>query len=480
MDFGALPPEINSGRMYAGPGSGSMLAAAEAWDGLAAQLHSAAASYSSVVSGLTGDWQGPSSAAMAAAAAPYAAWMSATAAQAEQIATQARSAAAAYETAFAATVPPPVISANRATLASLVATNIFGQNVPAIAATEAQYADMWAQDAAAMYGYAGSSATASQVTPFTAPPQTADPGGAAAQSATVAQATGTSTGATAQSALSQLTSAVPSSLQSLASPAAASPSTSALSLFLRDVVNPFGSLSPIEKGAEFYEFPATASLPARNALVSSTLGFGLATRGFNTGELPVPLVPGVPYPPVAGPVAAASAASAVSAVSADVGRGGLVGALSVPPSWAAATPAVRLAAAVLQGTSAAGAPVVAAGSEVTLLGQTALAGLAAGALGGSVPRVVTATGARRDVQNRGDGRESPSDGKDGKGSKQQDKLKRVLAELSQKPESVQHWHTDKTNLESLLEDLSTKPGVHAVHVSARYQAKPTPPRPRWG
>ena len=31
MDFAILPPEINSGRMYAGPGSGRMLAAAAAW-----------------------------------------------------------------------------------------------------------------------------------------------------------------------------------------------------------------------------------------------------------------------------------------------------------------------------------------------------------------------------------------------------------------------------------------------------------------
>ena len=113
MDFAALPPEINSGRMYAGPGSESMLAAAAAWDGLAAELRSTAASYSSVISGLAADWQGPSSAAMAAAAAPYAAWMSATAAQAEQAATQARAATIAYQSAFAATVPPWVITANR-------------------------------------------------------------------------------------------------------------------------------------------------------------------------------------------------------------------------------------------------------------------------------------------------------------------------------------------------------------------------------
>ena len=172
MDFAVLPPEINSGRMYAGPGSGSMVAAAAAWDGLAAQLHSTAASYSSVISGLTAGWQGASSAAMAAAAAPYAAWISAAAAAAEQAAAQARAAASAYQTAFAATVPPPVIAANRSQLASLVATNLFGQNTAAIAATEGQYADMWAQDVAAMYGYAGSAAVATQLTPFTEPPQT--------------------------------------------------------------------------------------------------------------------------------------------------------------------------------------------------------------------------------------------------------------------------------------------------------------------
>jgi PPE-repeat protein len=125
MDFAMLPPEINSGRMYAGPGSGPMLAAAAAWDGLAAELYSAATSFQSVISGLTaGPWLGPASASMAAAAVPYAAWMSTTAAQAEQTAVQAKAAAAAYETAFAATVPPPVIVANRSMLMALIATNV--------------------------------------------------------------------------------------------------------------------------------------------------------------------------------------------------------------------------------------------------------------------------------------------------------------------------------------------------------------------
>lgn len=99
--------------------------------------------------------------------------MSATAAQAEQTAAQAEAAAAAFDAAFAATVPPPLIAANRAQLAVLVATSILGQNTPAIAATEAQYFQMWAQDAAAMYSYAGASAAATELSPFTTPQQAA-------------------------------------------------------------------------------------------------------------------------------------------------------------------------------------------------------------------------------------------------------------------------------------------------------------------
>jgi PPE-repeat protein len=122
MDFGALPPEIKSGRMYAGPGSGPMLAAATAWDGSAAELNSAAALYRSVVSGLIGGpWLGPAAMSMAAAAAPYVAWMSTTAEQANQAANQARSAAASYEGAFAATAPPPLIADNPVLLDAVVA-----------------------------------------------------------------------------------------------------------------------------------------------------------------------------------------------------------------------------------------------------------------------------------------------------------------------------------------------------------------------
>src|SRR5271168_3494124 len=167
MNFSVLPPEVNSARMFSGAGSAPMLTAAAAWDGLASELGSAASSFSSVTSGLTDQaWQGPASAAMTAAAAPYTGWLSAAAAQATGAAGQARTVAGAFEAALAATVHPLQVAANRNGLVQLVMWNVFGQNAPAIAAAEAEYEQMWAQDVAAMAGYhAGASAAAAQLAP---------------------------------------------------------------------------------------------------------------------------------------------------------------------------------------------------------------------------------------------------------------------------------------------------------------------------
>lgn len=168
MNFAVLPPEINSARMYLGAGLGPMLNAAVAWDGLAAELGSAATSFSSVTSGLAGSfWQGPASTAMADAAVPYLGWLNAAASQAEQAALRARLTAAAFEAALAATVHPAIISANRTQLVSLVFSNLLGQNATAIADAEIQYEQMWARDVAAMLDYhARASAALSTLTPF--------------------------------------------------------------------------------------------------------------------------------------------------------------------------------------------------------------------------------------------------------------------------------------------------------------------------
>jgi len=172
MNYSVLPPEINSALMFAGAGSDPMLQAAAAWNGLAAELDSAAQSFASVTSSLAGQaWQGPSAQAMAAAATPYAGFLSAASTQAAGASAQAEAVAAEFESALAAIVHPAEVAANRSGLVSLVLSNIFGFNAPAIAAVEALYEEMWAQDVTAMAGYhGGASAAAAQLAAL---PQTA-------------------------------------------------------------------------------------------------------------------------------------------------------------------------------------------------------------------------------------------------------------------------------------------------------------------
>jgi PPE-repeat protein len=378
IDFAALPPEINSGRMYTGPGSGPMMAAAEAWDGLAAELHSAAAGYSAAISGLTAKWQGASALTMAAAAAPYVAWLTGTAVQAEQAAGRARAAAAAYETVFAATVPPAAITANRAQLLTLVATNFFGQNTPAIMATQAQYMEMWAQDAAAMYGYAGSSASAATLTPFGSPPRTSEAAGTVGQAAAVAQAAGARVEA---QTLPQLMSVVPSSLHSLAGPAAAAapvattPSATAPQSLASALNSLFASASgPLSPLSYFGSFGGPELLGMQSYLLPQA-GVTLTDAMAKVGAAPS----------AAGVVGAISQPGALgSAVTAGMGRAGFVTGLSVPQGWAMAAPAVKPVAAVFADPGPAGAAAAAATQgEGNLFGSVALSSLAARAAAGT-------------------------------------------------------------------------------------------------
>ncbi|ORW33161.1 hypothetical protein AWB91_08455 [Mycobacterium paraense] len=165
MSFLTSPPEIISALLHAGAGPEPMLAASAAWDGLATELGSAAQSFSSITTGLAGDaWQGAASTAMLSTAAQYSSVLSAASAQAQTAAAQAQVVAAEFESALAATVHPALVAANRNQFVQLVFSNLFGQNAPAIAAAEAQYEQMWAQDVSAMVGYHGGvSAAASQL-----------------------------------------------------------------------------------------------------------------------------------------------------------------------------------------------------------------------------------------------------------------------------------------------------------------------------
>jgi PPE-repeat protein len=355
MDFAFLPPEINSARMYDGLGSGSMLATAAAWDGLAAELHSTATSYGSVISELSaGPWLGAASAAMTAAAEPYAAWMRSTASQAEQTAIQAKAAAAAYEVTFAAMVPPTVIAANRALLQALVATNLFGQNTPAIAATETLYAEMWAQDATAMYGYAGTSASATTLTPFTPAPQTI---------------TGESAATSTQAAAAAPASAL-DTLSDLAG----------LILFLPGVAQT--ALTPLNTTGLFTDLSFDDDELHFEGLESTDQDI-LKTFTFNGWHLPpdVALESGLTRPVVAlGP-------AEVPSVTAGLGQAPMVGRLSVPQAWTVAAPEIRLAALTSPSAGLAAAPdVVASSSPGSLFSEMTLANMAGRAITGTTTR----------------------------------------------------------------------------------------------
>jgi PPE-repeat protein len=383
FDFGVLPPEVNSGLMYAGAGPQSLLAAAAAWADLARGLDSAAGICAGVLSRLTGsDWQSPAAAAMTAAATPYTSWLQATAGHAAQAAGQATRAVNAYENAFAATVPPAVVAANRAQLASLIATNVLGQNSAAIAVTEAQYAEMWAQDAAAMYGYAAQSAAAAALTPLTIPPPVTNDTGPARQAAATTHAT-TAAAGTTQADLSQLLSSLPSTLTALATgstsaggstssslsalvnslglnifSSANATSDTGLSGFLNNVVagannsavsdflnsNWMGSLlsngafTPEIFLADFHAFDFLVIYAVQDFVQNTLMTSGAADPGI-LGQMANMAAAHTLEPTALGPLTAQPVGKAILAgAHANIGRADLVGPLSVPPGWTATAP----------------------------------------------------------------------------------------------------------------------------------------------
>jgi PPE-repeat protein len=378
FDFAARPPEVNSALIYAGAGVGPLTAASSAFSTLSSELSTTAASYESVISQLTGsEWQGPSSQAMAASAQPYIAWLSTTSGQLQQAATQAIASAAAYETAFAASIPPPVIAANRAALAVLVATNFLGINTPAIAANEALYAEFWAQDAAAMYGYAGASAAAATLSPLTPPAQNTNPAGQSQQASAVSSAA-SSNGSTA--ALNNSLSGLQNAATSAANPAAALPAADTATSILSALNSLFGA--PIV-GNGIYNIGVT--LAWNTAMMSATLpllGHFLAGSPFGvTISDTTPLGAGLGFGSTL-----AGASSGVGGVGgatlAGMGSASSVGGMSVPAAWSAATPA----AAGVGDVTLAGSGGTAAAAE------TAGVGGAGGGMNGVMPGMATAGG----------------------------------------------------------------------------------------
>lgn len=322
MDFETLPPEITSALIHSGPGAGSLVEASGAWHRLGTELEYSATSYGSMLSSLNSTWHGPSSTAMVQAAAPYLAWLHATAQQCQQIAAAAQTAAAAFNSARSTMIPPAQVSANRTRLAQLVATNRFGINLPAIAETEAQYEGMWVNNSAAMNRYATTAAGAVALPQFTSPPAIVNPAGVAAQASAVPAAA---------AAASPAASVLPPFI----------PSLSATDWFL--LANTWGNqfissgfpINLVNLFSQFSQAQAQQGLQGLGAGLNE-LGGGIAEGAAATAA------------------SEASLASAVSAAGrapmASLGAGVSVGRLTAPPAVVGLLPAsqspVRLASAV--------------------------------------------------------------------------------------------------------------------------------------
>ncbi|MCV7428115.1 PPE family protein [Mycobacterium montefiorense] len=283
--------------MYAGPRSGTMWAAAAAWDTVAAQLGSTASSFQSTVSSLTsGPWQGLAATMMATAATPYVRWLTATSTNAELLAIQTRLSAGAFEAAFTATVPPEIVVANRTLLMTLIATNILGQNTAAIAATEAEHTEMWAQDVTAMTGY-DASITAAQAgwTPFSNPPL---------------------------NLFSVPTLTYISPLQRLFD--------SLFNSLTQQLMNPMTQLQMLSTPAQF------AMEPMQMAMGQLMSGANPLLSGAASVPAMDPFLASTVSPAVGGPGAAQLTGAVMTG---GMGRASTIGPLSVPATWANATPA---------------------------------------------------------------------------------------------------------------------------------------------
>jgi PPE-repeat protein len=352
MSFCVIPPEINSALMFSGAGSGPLLEASAAWNSLATDLESTATQYQTLVTNLvTGSWLGPSSAQMASATAPYIAWLQGTAATAAQTGAQAQAAAGAYQSAYASMVPLPVIEANRTELATLVSNNFLGQNTGAIATNEAEYLDMWIQDALAMDTYQVNSQAASALPAHSAAPQVAS-GAVPAAAAAATPAASSSTvatgllgdvadlfGASSAGAPASLGSAdIVSWLGTVATSVAANPSAALLPVQATYYMGMLGSTP-----ARMFMSSGSSASSSAGSTLASTSDTLMANVGKFVDDKMANVMGGVGN----------QLRTWGSAISASLASSHHVGGLSVPNAWHGLAPEMSRAAPVLPATSVA-------------------------------------------------------------------------------------------------------------------------------
>src|ERR1700742_1221467 len=392
MSFSLFPPEINSALMFSGAGSGPLWEASTAWSELAADLEATATQYQTLITNLvTGSWLGPSSAQMASATAPYIAWMQGTAATAAQTGAQAQVAAAAYQTAYASMVPLPEIAANRALLAELVSNNFLGQNTGAIATTEANYLDMWIQDALGMDTYQVNSQAATALPAQVAAPQVAS--GAAPAAALAAAAPADVSG---ESLIVAVLNAIAAlfGVPQTGTGSAVLGSLSGLDAWLPSVAtaiagNPTAALLPVQ--ATYYmgmlgSTPARMFMSSGSSSGSSAAGSSLASSTDSLMENVGKFIDGKLGGVVTG--VSGQLSSWGSKISAGMAAAQHLGGLSVPNAWHGMAPEMARAAPIMPDTSVA-APTMHAGLPSSPFSQGLMGALAGRGVSSMGSRVAT-------------------------------------------------------------------------------------------
>lgn len=256
---------------------------------------------------------------------PYIAWLHSTAVQAAQMSMAATTMASSFVATQSAVVHPSVVTANRTLLADLLATNFFGINLPAIAATEVQYMQMWADNTTAMLGYHATSLQTMAMPTFNPPSPMTTPTATAAQTAAV-----TAAAAPAQAGIFD------------------NPFVQTVNGYLQSVIgsglfNPQSFVNVFTGGHDFFpgQYPDVLAATPRNLAIAYNL----------TGPEAVGGVPNL-Y------AAAAYAPAAETSVTASLGKGMYVGNLVVPPSAVTSPIQLSAAEAPLMATAADGAPLV--------------------------------------------------------------------------------------------------------------------------
>jgi PPE-repeat protein len=162
--------------LWSGPGSSTFHSAATALQDMVTQITGVLGGNQVNGTALFASWASPTGEKAVSANAPYQAWLTNAGQQIATAATQIHAAGAAFDAAKQMTPTPAQFAMNNAQFAMLVATNILGQNTPAIIANRVEYAMYTTMAVSAYHLYSAESAsTAGALQPLSPPPTSATP-----------------------------------------------------------------------------------------------------------------------------------------------------------------------------------------------------------------------------------------------------------------------------------------------------------------